>query len=191
MINKMHKALILISIFLLSGCVLISPKPIQTPSAVETNTAAPLPTYTLVPTVTIEPTATSTPPPAIYFPQPGTPAYIANFAHPSNGCNWLGVAGQVFGPDDLPVLNLIVSVKGKLGSTVVDAFSMTGLAEGDPYGPGGYEIKLANQTYSTSKNLAIQVFDLNAKPLSSPLTFDTFLDCGKNLIIINFTIDEN
>jgi hypothetical protein len=191
MINKMHKALILISIFLLSGCVLISPEPIQTPSAVETNTAAPLPTYTLVPTVTIEPTATSTPPPAIYFPQPGTPAYIAKFAHPSNGCNWLGVAGQVFGPDDLPVLNLIVSVKGKLGSTVVDAFSMTGLAEGDPYGPGGYEIKLANQTYSTSKNLAIQVFDLNAKPLSRPLTFDTFLDCGKNLIIINFTIDEN
>lgn len=191
MIKKMQKALILISIFMLSGCVLIPPEPFLTPSAVVTITATPLPTFTSVPAATIEPTATSTPPPAIYFPQPGTPAYIANFARPSNGCNWLGVAGQVFGPDGLPVLNLIVSVKGKLGNTVVDAFSMTGLAEGDPYGPGGYEIKLADQPYSTSKSLAVQVFDLDAKPLSSPLTLDTFLDCGKNLIIINFTANPN
>ncbi len=191
MVKKMHKALIFISIFMLSGCVLIPSELIQTPSAVVTNTVTILPTHTPAPTATLEPTATSTPLSAIYFPQPGTPAYIANFARPAKGCNWLGVAGQVFGPDGLPVLNLIVSVKGKLGNTVVDAFSMTGLAEGDPYGPGGYEIKLANQTFSTNGSLAIQVFDLDARPLSSPLVFDTFSDCSKNLIVINFTRDQN
>jgi hypothetical protein len=121
----------------------------------------------------------------------GTPAYIKNFAHPAKGCNWLGIAGQVFDPDGLPVLNLIVSVKGKLGIADIDVFSMTGLAEGDAYGPGGYEIQLSNQPYQTNGSLNIQVFDLNANPLTDPLFFNTSADCEKNLVIINFTSNQN
>jgi len=189
MIEKMRIALILMSVFLLSSCVLIPVELSPTPTAAVTTTS--VSTQTSAPMVTAAPTATATPPPPIYFPQKGTPAYIANFARPAKGCNWMGVAGQVFGPDGIPVLNLIVTVKGILGETGVDIFSMTGLAKGDPYGPGGYEIKLANQATASTGSLTIQVFDLDAKPLSSPLTFDTFSDCGKNLVIINFTAGEN
>jgi hypothetical protein len=174
-----------------SGCNLMPPDLYQTPSPIVTEISTEVPTGTPTPTATLMPTSTPTPPPVVYSPQEGTPAYIANFARPAKGCNWLGVAGQVFGPDGLPVLNLIVSVKGKLGATEVDVFSMTGLPQGDPYGPGGYEIKLADQTSSTNDSLTIQVFDLQAMPLSSPLSFNTFSECDKNLVIINFTTDEN
>jgi hypothetical protein len=158
-----------------------------------TETIAPKATQTLISTFTVEPTTTFTPihSPALYFVQSGTPAYIKNFAYPAKGCNWLGIAGQVFDPDGLPVLNLIVSVKGKLGIADIDVFSMTGLAEGDAYGPGGYEIQLSNQPYQTNGSLNIQVFDLNANPLTVPLIFNTSADCEKNLVIINFTSNQN
>lgn len=178
--------------FILSNCYLVSSDPLKTPTSVIVETVTPTMTQTIISTSTIEPTATltSVPSRALYIAQPGTPAYIKNFAHPAKGCNWLGVAGQVFGPDGLPVLNLIVSVKGKLDNTDIDVFSMTGLAEGDAYGPGGYEIKLANQPYLTDSKLAIQVYDLSANPLTDPFIFNTTVDCEKNLVIINFTTNQ-
>jgi hypothetical protein len=68
---------------------------------------------------------------------------------------------------------------------------MTGLAEGDAYGPGGYEIQLSKQPYQTNGSLNIQVFDLNANALTDPLFFNTSADCEKNLVIINFTSNQN
>lgn len=186
----MRIALSLISVFMLTSCMLIPLDLSSTPDVAEIETSNVVSTQPSAPTTTSTPTVTTAPLPPIYFPQPGTPAYIPNFARPEKGCNWMGVAGQVFGLDDKPVLNLIVIVKGKLGETEVDVFSMTGLAEGDPYGPAGYEIQLANLPISSIGTLNIQIFDLDAQPLSSPFTFDTFSDCDKNLFIINFTTDE-
>lgn len=189
MIKKPNKTFLKLATLLLSSCYLMPSDPLPTASLVSTETVMPEFTLTPLHTSTIEPIATPLPVPSPmpYTVQSGTPAYIGNFAHPDEGCNWLGAAGQVFGPDGLPVLNLIVSVKGKIGNTDIDVFSMTGMPEGDVYGPAGYEIQLADQSYLTHGSLTIQVFNLNADPMTDPLIFNTFSDCNENLVIINFT----
>jgi hypothetical protein len=98
----------------------------------------------------------------------------------------MGVAGQVFGSDGTPQLNLVLVVAGKLGTSTIDLAGVTGTSEANVYGPGGYEIDLADAAIASSQSLTIQVFDLNGNPISNAFPFDTYADCDKNLIIINF-----
>jgi Predicted solute binding protein len=149
-----------------------------------TRTQTPVPTRTTTPTRTETPTQTSTPAP--YVLQEEAPAYIENFAHPDAGCEWMGVAGQVFGADGKPQLNLVVVVKGKLGKNNLDLAGVSGIPEADLYGPGGYEIQLADKPSASTQSLAIQVYDLNGNALSDAYAFDTYPDCKQNLIVINF-----
>jgi hypothetical protein len=118
--------------------------------------------------------------------QEETPAYIENFAHPDAGCEWMGVAGQIFGADGKPQLNLVVVVKGKLGKNNLDLAGVSGIPEADIYGPGGYEIQLADKPSASTQSLSIQVYDLNGNALSDAYAFDTYPDCTQNLIVINF-----
>lgn len=173
-----------------SGCVLAPITP---------GTSEPQPTATTAqPTITIEATLSSMPVITLtaaparmpYIIQPGGPAYIQYFRDPGKSCYWMGAAGQVFGADGSPVLNLLVMIKGELDGQPVDLFTMTGLPEGDIYGPGGYEIKIANQPQSGAGNLTIQIQDIEGNFLSAPIPFDTYGDCGKNLIIINFATND-
>jgi hypothetical protein len=60
----------------------------------------------------------------------------------------------------------------------------TGLATA--YGEAGYEVKLADQPVDTTGTLWIQVLDQAALPLSEKISFYTFEDCQKNLVIIYF-----
>jgi hypothetical protein len=129
-------------------------------------------------------TATQTPFPLIL--QTGSPAYIQNFAHLEAGCNWLGIAGQIFDSDGKTINNLVVNVKGSLGQVVIDEIGLTGVPEADIYGPGGYEIKIADKTIDSENSLEIQVFDIQGNNLTNTVPFKTFSDCEKNLIIINF-----
>jgi hypothetical protein len=119
-----------------------------------------------------------------YKVQPGTPSLTANFAHSEVGCQWLAVAGQVFDASGQEVSNLVVQVSGTLNGQAVDEISMTGVAL--DYGPGGYEVKLADQATASPGTLVIQLFDLQAHPLSEPVLFDTSADCHKNVVLINF-----
>jgi hypothetical protein len=188
---KYFSRLILSLIILLSsGCVLApassrTPEPLATViTAQPTNSVQPAQTSTPVITLTTAPTRMP------YIVQPGTPAYIQFFRDPGISCNWLGAAGQVFSADGSPMLNLLVMIKGELDGQSVDLYTMTGLPEGDIYGPGGFEIKIANQPQSSAGSLTIQIQDIEGNSLSAPIAFDTYGDCGKNLIIINFVTND-
>jgi hypothetical protein len=208
--------IIVLSAFLLSGCYLIpenlfasipasstpiddrTPLPETAEPLEQMETKITMLTATLIVTDTSIPTElpaeTSTPQfTATSFPfilQSGTPAYIENFAHPSKGCDWLGIAGQVFDEDGKPLLNKIVMVTGKIEGEVLEIVGVTGVPEADIYGPGGFEIQIADHVLDSEKALAIQVFNLDGIPISDSISFDTIADCGKNLIIINYQSAE-
>jgi len=139
---------------------------------------------TIKPTETQAPQLTSTPFPFVL--QTGTPAYIKNFAYPSIECDWLGIAGQVFDEDGTPLINKVVVATGKINGKAIEIIGVTGIPEADVYGPGGFELKIADHVFSSEKALSIQVFDLEGIPISDSIPIDTFSDCEKNLIIINF-----
>jgi hypothetical protein len=148
--------------------------------ATEVPTTIPTPIPTNTPVLVNSPT----PVPRAYKVQPNTPTYLQNFAHPDKACNWLGVAGQVFDKSGNPVQNLVVGVVGELSGNHVDQLGMTGAARA--YGPGGYELVIADKAVDSTGSLNAQLFDLDGTPLSDPFSFNTAADCKKNLILINF-----
>jgi len=152
------------------------------PTETPTETPTELPTETSIPQITITP-----------FPftlQSGTPAYIKNFAHPSYGCDWLGVVGQIFDGNGKPLINHVVTITGKIEGKIVDFVGITGVPQADIYGPGGFEIQIADHVFASEKALYIQVSNLDGIPISDSFPFDTFSDCEKNLVVINFQTTE-
>lgn len=170
--------------------------PSQTPRSTATDvpptqTAEPSPTAN--PTATLEPsfTPTHTPEPSLTptpFPygfQEGSPSYMANFAHPDDGCDWLGVAGQVFDRDGEVVKDVVVKAGGELkGESILNTLSMPGAAQA--YGPGAYELVLSTDPVYSEESVWIQLYDLHANPLSEKTYLTTYAACDKNLIILNF-----
>jgi hypothetical protein len=116
--------------------------------------------------------------------QIGSPVAIPNFAHPELGCQWMGVAGQVFDIDDMPMLDLVVEFGGDLANRPIFGLAITGQAEA--YGPGGYEYKLTDEPIASSGMVWAQVFDLEGNAISAPTYFSTYDSCDQNLIILNF-----
>jgi hypothetical protein len=163
-------------------------------------TQTPQPSETLQPVVTLTEQATATPsstsneiiqPGASqietaypYKVQPGSPVYLPNIFHPESGCNWLGVAGQVFGENSEPLINIVVEVGGTLEGDPVFGLTLTGLAP--DYGSGGYEIYLADHAIKSQGTIWIQLFDLAGQAISPQIYIDTFDSCDQNLILVNF-----
>jgi len=116
--------------------------------------------------------------------QPGTPVYLPNFIMPASECNWMGVAGQVFDKNLVPISNLIIEVGGMLSGNEILFMTLTSSAL--EVGPGGYVITLANQAISSSGDISIRVRDLSGAQLSADVPFETYANCDQNLIIINF-----
>ena len=96
----------------------------------------------------------------------------------------MGVAGQVFDRSGKPILNMVVVVEGVLNNATIDMIGLTGI--NGAYGPGGYEIQLANAVINSSNTLAITLYDLAGSTMTYPLAFSTYADCSKNLVLINF-----
>ena len=166
--------------------------PTEKPTETEAPTETPEPTDTTPLTDTPSPTASLTPEPTKTLPpsnmpfqvQPNSPVYLQNFAHADLGCQWMGVAGQVFDSSGKPLINRVIVVEGFLDNKLVDTLTLTGLST--PYGPGGFEIKLSNSVIASTNSLFITLYDLSGKALSLPVIINTFDDCNKNLIIVNF-----
>lgn len=162
----------------------LTAEPSATPSGTATalpgTTSTPIAPATATATFTVTPTAVLMP----YALQPNSPVYIQNFVHSDKGCNWMGVAGQVFDKAGKPVAGLVVVVEGSLGQRVLDEVTLTGLSTS--YGPGGYEIVLDTKTAASSNSLFISLHNLAGTPLTNRIPFNTFTDCTKNLIVINF-----
>ncbi len=200
-----------LSIYLLFFSILVSscqvfPYVYETPSVTNNEiaavTEAPQPTQTLAPpTATLEDTRTEeytatteepTPEPTLESPllfvvQEGNPAYMANFANPTMGGEWMGIAGQVFDEDGTEMIDLVIVAGSTLDPDGTEISSQTGTALS--YGPGGFEIQLTDAPQDTSQTFWIEVRDQDGTVYSERIFFDTFADCGKNLIIINFIPD--
>ena len=115
------------------------------------------------------------------------PIYMQNFVHQDKGCNWLGVAGQVFDLNGSPLQNIVVAVKGTLNGSTISLIALTGYPASLAYGPGGFEVQLAQTVIASSNTLTIQLFDVSGKALSDAVLFTTYASCTKNLILINFS----
>jgi len=168
------------------GTVNIQPQPTATRfQAQETDPV----TETLTPTAFATLAATPT---AITFPyqtQVNNPHYLSNFARPDLGCGWLGIGGQVFNSEDVVQKDVIIKVGGELaGSPIVEEMTMP-LAEPEidsAYGPGGYELTLAEAPVDSDSTVWIQLFSLQGVPLTERISIITYDDCQKNLLLINF-----
>jgi hypothetical protein len=120
----------------------------------------------------------------MFYPQSGSPSWLPNFSRPNDACNWMGIAGQVFDNEGNAVQSLIVEIGGVLEDMHISLFTLTGIAPA--YGPGGYEIEISNQPVNSHLSLWIRLLDLDGESLSHPIYFDTFADCSRNLILMNF-----
>jgi hypothetical protein len=139
-------------------------------------------------TATSEP-ATATPEAAVnsFQIQEGSPVALdSSVFHPELGCNFLGVAGQVFDVNGTPVNGLRIHVTGTLAGNAVSELGVTGAAT--QYGTGSYyEIQLADAPTVSEGTLQIAVLDANDQPISPLVTFSTTDSCQQNLILINFS----
>ena len=174
--------------------------PTATPKPKFTATATPKP-YTATPVKTATPsftataTATRTPKPTFtptavpYSLQLMNPYYLKNFTHDDLGCGWLGVAGQIFNNEGKVQKDIVIRAGGAInGSPVIEKMVMP-LAEPniDPaYGPGGFELTLAYSLANTKSEVWIQLFSLGGDTLSDKIYLETYDDCQKNLILLNF-----
>ena len=157
-----------------------------TPSLAPTDMPTLQATYTLTPEGT-QPTPENTQDPAEGMPfviQEGNPQYIPNIYHPDAGCSWMGVGGQVIGLDGGSVLYLSIKLGGSLNGESLEMITISGTAP--QYGQAGYEFKLSDQPIDSTQNLYVELLDQADLPLSEKYYFDTFNDCDKNLILINF-----
>lgn len=119
--------------------------------------------------------------------QKGLPLYLENFAHPDQGCGWRGVAGQVFGSDGQPVLDLVVGVGISPDEPALWS-AVTGTAPA--YGLGGFELQVNSPAEDESSSYWIQVFAPNGLPLSSQFPFEIHRACDQALAILNFVASE-
>jgi hypothetical protein len=101
-----------------------------------------------------------------------------------SGCSWAGVAGQVFDLAGKPFPNLILHLEGLWAGKAVSVEALSGSAP--TYGPAGYEFVLGTQTMDSTQMLWVQMFDATNKEISARITFDTYNDCARNLILVNF-----
>lgn len=165
-----------------------TPKPYTSTPGI---TATPSDTPTATPTETPAPTITPTQVP--YALQLMNPYYLKNFTHSDLGCDWLGVAGQIFNLEGQVQKQVVIRAGGEInGSPVIEEMVMP-LAEPDmdlAYGPGGFELTLANAVADTENDVWIQLFNLEGDTLSEKIYLTTYNDCQKNLILLNFVEEE-
>ncbi len=103
---------------------------------------------------------------------------------PTHGCTWMGVAGRAYDLQNGPVTKLEVQLFGILDGNLLSLTSLTGTST--QYGPSGFEFTLASQPVASNQRLWIRLVDQAGVPLSDRIFFDTYADCAKNLVVINF-----
>jgi len=117
-----------------------------------------------------------------YALQAGTIGYTSQFTHPELGCKWIGVAGSVFDAASNPVSDLLVHVEGQDGFWMDDP---TG--NHAEYGASGFEVTLPGAPFESRGQYRVTIQDLMGRNLSAAVALDTFADCEKNLLLVNFS----
>lgn len=169
-----------------------TPTPSPTPDYTATPEPSATPTEPIIVIIgtpienleTPEPTETAVPGGFTFMRQSDPQAISINLYDASRGCGWMGVAGRVVDEQNRPVTGIRVWLGGTLDGKRVDMTSLTGTAA--QYGPSGYEFTIANQPLESRGSLSVRLLDQANLPLSERVVFDTFADCEKNLILIDF-----
>jgi hypothetical protein len=151
------------------------------------ETALPVPSATSITPPTQIP-ATSVPteassPVVRFYVQPGSPIHIANFVEPESGCNWMGMAGQVFDLDGNPLAGIVVEIGGALDGQPIQQIALTGSSP--IVGPGGYVIELSNRPVQSDGTIWFQLLDQDGTPKSARILLTTSGQCEENLIVMN------
>lgn len=131
-----------------------------------------------------EPTATSFVGYYAFIAQNEPNAIPSTIFKPDLECKWTGVAGQVFDLQGRPVKGIIVWLRGSFGGKTMNYQSVT--LESSPYGPSGFEFTFGDTPRDSTGNLYLQLADQAGIPISDRVYFNTFSDCEKNLILVNF-----
>ncbi len=150
----------------------------------QTLTPSLTPTSTVTPTATPTPTATATEIPKPFVLK-GTPQPVSSkMIHPSWGCEYLVIGGQVWDLQDAPVIGKTVHLGGSYGDELISLFVLTG--DDTVYGESGYEFVLENKRINSSGSLWIRLEDEIGLPLSGITYLDISDSCQQNLILVNF-----
>lgn len=117
----------------------------------------------------------------LYVVQEGTPVYIA-----APNCDGLYVAGQVFDKNGGPVVLIWIQLGGVLNDEpLYEEEALSGSAT--QWGQSGYEIKITENMANSIGEVYVQVYDQNSEDIVSELIFfNTFDDCDRNLVLINW-----
>ncbi len=176
------------------------PTPTQTPAIflpteippTDPPTFRPLPTATFTPTLTPTVAPTRTPeltPPSTAEPgaefevQPGSPTYIPD----ERGCQFLGVGGRIFDRQSVAIKGLAVRMGGELGGLSIGTLDTISDSAQTRFGFGGYYFELSDTPVASEQTLWIQVLDASSGlPLSDKVFLDTFEDCDRNLVLMNW-----
>ncbi len=156
-----------------------TPTETQTPQTQDPGVGV---TVSVIATGTLEPTVSGGYP----FQLQGAPTGMASTIFKSDStCSWLGVAGNVYDLQGRPVQGLVVRLGGIYGGNYIrEQFTLTGLARS--YGESGFEFTVSSVPEASYHGLWIQLFDQADIPFSEKVYFDTYADCSRNLILINF-----
>lgn len=148
-----------------------TPRPTNTPFITETPFGMP----SVTPTKTLKPGSYN-------FAGQGPQVEIPSITfYPDQGCDWLGIGGQVLDITGAPYVYATVHLGGSLNGVSFDQYAVTGR---NVYGDAGFEFKLADQPTASQKTLWIQLLDQALLPMSDKIYFDTYAECDKNLVII-------
>ena len=163
-----------------------TPRPTASPTRTPTKTSTPLlpmtpiATLVVIPTSGPSPTATWTRSPFAFTVQGDAPFALQNVFNTA-GCNWMGVGGQVYDMQGhATLLGWVIHLEG--GGLDVNSLSGTQ----PQYGPAGFEFKLSSKPKTTVGVYRLQLRDPQNTPVSDWVRLDTFDDCTKNVLVVNF-----
>jgi hypothetical protein len=118
-------------------------------------------------------------PPVWFVKDAASPTYLMNYAN-NAGCNWLGIAGEVFDLQGNPVPVNVYRVH--VWESGIDQRVAVG---GAPvYGPSGYEIFLFDSPRVEDHKLQLETQD--GRPVSPIYEDQTRASCNQNLLYFVF-----
>lgn len=107
------------------------------------------------------------------------PSFMPQYVYPAAGCNWLGIAGQVFGLQGEELSqNLVVHVWGDGRDDIVT------VGQSLAYGESGWEVFLGNETKAATYH--VQLLHQDARQLSDVVTVRFDDSCAGNLAMVYF-----
>lgn len=181
-----------------------SQTPIQIPTQTSTATVTSTSTDTATPTITSTPTLTTQLPTTTevvittltptatsegrmhFVPQTGTPVYSS---HP-NGCDGIYLVGNVIDITGSPLIHMTVDAGGSLGGATIDP-EPSDSGSHPEFSASGWQIKISDTLIESTNSVYLALYTVAFDdPVSDLIFVDTFNDCSKNMIMVNFTQDQ-